>query len=150
MNNLKNNNMKKISIILLSLFIPFGSCSKKPTDNDIIPYNPPGLTNTTWVQIEDPESAGWSTEKLQRAYTFSKKTQAAAVMIIYDGKVLFYWGDITKKFYIHSCRKSLLSALYGIHVANNSGLIYEIGVESAFFTSGPGGGWIVTSWREIE
>lgn len=39
---------------------------------------------------------------------------------------------------------------YGIHVANNSGLVYEIGVESAFFTSGPGGGWLVTSWREIE
>lgn len=39
---------------------------------------------------------------------------------------------------------------YGIHVANNSGLTYEIGVESAFFTSGPGGGWLVTSWREIE
>jgi hypothetical protein len=39
---------------------------------------------------------------------------------------------------------------YGIHVANNSGLVYEIGIESAFFTSGPGGGWLVTSWREIE
>jgi hypothetical protein len=39
---------------------------------------------------------------------------------------------------------------YGINVANNSGLIYEIGIENAFFTSGPGGGWLVTSWREIE
>ena len=39
---------------------------------------------------------------------------------------------------------------YGIHVANNSGLIYEIGVENAFFTSGPGGGWLITGWREIE
>lgn len=39
---------------------------------------------------------------------------------------------------------------YGINVANNSGLIYQFGIESAFFTSGPGGGWTVTSWREIE
>ncbi|KPJ73658.1 hypothetical protein AMJ48_00405 [Parcubacteria bacterium DG_74_1] len=39
---------------------------------------------------------------------------------------------------------------YGINVANNSALIYEIGIESAFFTSGPAGGWMVTSWREIE
>lgn len=39
---------------------------------------------------------------------------------------------------------------YGINVANNSALVYEIGVESAFFTSGPGGGWLVTGWREIE
>jgi len=39
---------------------------------------------------------------------------------------------------------------YGVHVANNTGLIYEIGLANSFFTSGPGAGWTVTSWREIE
>lgn len=39
---------------------------------------------------------------------------------------------------------------HGIHVANTGILKYEIGLENAFFTSGPGAGWTVTSWREIE
>ncbi len=39
---------------------------------------------------------------------------------------------------------------YGINVANNATLEYEIGLADALFTSGPGAGWKVTSWREIE
>jgi hypothetical protein len=39
---------------------------------------------------------------------------------------------------------------HGIHVSNTSILEYEIGLENAFFASGPGAGWTVTSWREIE
>ncbi len=39
---------------------------------------------------------------------------------------------------------------YGIHLKNNAEIIYEIGLEDASFTSGPGGSWEVTSWREIE
>lgn len=38
---------------------------------------------------------------------------------------------------------------YGIHVQNNAELTYEIGLENAFFTSGPSAGWTVTSWKEI-
>ena len=39
---------------------------------------------------------------------------------------------------------------HGIHVANTGILEYEIGLASAFFSSGPGAGWAATSWREIE
>jgi len=37
-------------------------------------------------------------------------------MVAYDGKVFFSWGDTAKDFRIHSIRKPLESALYGIHV----------------------------------
>ena len=37
-------------------------------------------------------------------------------MIVDDGVVVDAWGDITRKFECHSMRKSLLSALIGIHV----------------------------------
>lgn len=39
---------------------------------------------------------------------------------------------------------------YGIHLKNNAEVIYEIGLEDASFSTGPGGSWEVASWREIE
>lgn len=38
----------------------------------------------------------------------------------------------------------------GIHVNENSDIIYESGLESVEFTSGPGGSWEITKWNEIE
>lgn len=74
------------------------------------------LTNTTWEQIENPDSVGWSSEKLREACEYSQTIQTAAVVIIYRGKVLYHWGEIDRKFWVHSIRKPFLSALYGIHV----------------------------------
>lgn len=39
---------------------------------------------------------------------------------------------------------------YGIHLTNNAEIFYEIGLEDASFTSGPGGSWELASWKEIE
>ncbi len=39
---------------------------------------------------------------------------------------------------------------YGVHLKNNAGVIYEVGMEDISFSSGPGGDWQVTSWQEVE
>jgi len=39
---------------------------------------------------------------------------------------------------------------YGIHLKNNAEIIYEVGLKDVSFSTGPGGSWEVTSWREIE
>jgi len=39
---------------------------------------------------------------------------------------------------------------YKIKINNNAEIQYESGLESAIFSSGPGGSWKVTEWREIE
>jgi CubicO group peptidase (beta-lactamase class C family) len=106
-----------LTILMFFTLIIFG-CSDDSSQNIVapVPYTPPELTNTTWEMIDDPESVGWSIEKLQVAYAYSQNIQTAAVMIIYDGKVLYHWGEIGRKFWVHSCRKSFMSALYGIHV----------------------------------
>ena len=39
---------------------------------------------------------------------------------------------------------------YGLRLKNSAELAYELGLQSTAFTSGPGGGWTVTSWKEIE
>lgn len=46
--------------------------------------------------------------------------------------------------------KTRMVSGYGIHLKNSAQIIYEVGLENSSFSSGPGGSWQVTSWREIE
>lgn len=39
---------------------------------------------------------------------------------------------------------------YGIHLKNNAEITYEVGLQDVSFSSGPGGGWEIGSWKEIE
>lgn len=73
----------------------------------------PGLL---WERIPSPEAVGWSSDGLERARQHAKKIGATAVMVVLDGAVLAAWGDTRRRSYVHSVRKSLLSALYGIYV----------------------------------
>jgi CubicO group peptidase (beta-lactamase class C family) len=60
---------------------------------------------------------GWSEEGLRKAREFTATTKTAAVMIVQDGAVVDEWGETTRKFNCHSMRKSMMSALYGVYVA---------------------------------
>jgi CubicO group peptidase (beta-lactamase class C family) len=70
----------------------------------------------SWEKAAFVEQLGWSAEKLTAARRHSEAVGSAAVMIVERGLVVDEWGDTAKKFNIHSIRKSVLSALYGIHV----------------------------------
>lgn len=78
----------------------------------IVAQNP----QESWQQYVTPEEAGFSSEKLAQAKALYDSLDAAAFLIIYDGKVLASWGDVERRYMCHSVRKSLLSALYGIYV----------------------------------
>jgi hypothetical protein len=39
---------------------------------------------------------------------------------------------------------------YGLTMTNNVTVTYEIGLQNLFFTSGPGAGWSIESWKTIE
>ena len=67
-----------------------------------------------------PEDVGYSSEKLEDAARFAQETGCAAAMALYDGKVFFTWGNISMNYRLHSLRKPLLSALYGIHLARGN------------------------------
>ena len=69
----------------------------------------------SWRQYANPEEAGFSSEKLAQAKAYYDSLNAAAYMVVYDGKVLVSWGDVERRYMCHSVRKSLLSALYGIY-----------------------------------
>ena len=68
------------------------------------------------LEYVSPEEVGWSSDDLEEARQFSEDIGAAAVMVLYDGKVFIAWGNIAKKYQVHSIRKPFLNALYGIHV----------------------------------
>jgi len=71
----------------------------------------------TWLKYANPEEAGWSSEGLEKARAYFDEIDSAAVMVVYDGAVLAAWGNVQTRYMCHSVRKSLLSALYGVHVA---------------------------------
>ena len=79
-----------------------------------------GYPGQHWQKAQTPEQLGWSSEKLIEARAYSKKIGSSAVMIVDDGVVVDAWGDLTRKFQCHSMRKSLISALIGVHVDNGS------------------------------
>lgn len=85
-----------------------------------------------WEDV-DPAVAGWSVERLEAARLQSKKLKPTALMIVQDGRVIARWGDTSRKVKMASVRKSLLSALYGIAVADGridlSSTLAELGID---------------------
>jgi CubicO group peptidase (beta-lactamase class C family) len=71
-----------------------------------------------WTQVKKPEDRGWSSDKLAAAKAYADSIDTAAVVIVDDGVIISQWGETATKFNVHSIRKSFLSALYGIAVAN--------------------------------
>src|SRR5947209_7922433 len=70
----------------------------------------------SWEKVVDVERAGWSKAGLAAAEDYSRTIQTSAVVIVSGGRVVAEWGEPSRRFNIHSIRKSFLSALYGIHV----------------------------------
>jgi CubicO group peptidase (beta-lactamase class C family) len=70
-----------------------------------------------WTQAGKAEERGWSSTRLAAAKAYADSIYTAAVVIVDDGIIVSQWGATSTKFNVHSIRKSLLSALYGIAVA---------------------------------
>ena len=75
------------------------------------------LLSSFWCNVPSPEEIGWSSEGLKALVPDMKRLGTDALMIVTDGKIVYKWGNTTNIIRSHSVRKSLLSALYGIYVA---------------------------------
>lgn len=71
----------------------------------------------TWETYRSAQEAGFSQEGLERAIAYYGELDASAFLAIHDGKVLLSLGQVGRRYWIHSIRKSLLSGLYGIYQA---------------------------------
>lgn len=92
-----------------------------------------GFPNETWSKYNDINSEGWSIKKLGKARKYFNKIDSAAALLIHKGAVVFAWGDVKKKYRVHSIRKSFLFSLYGIHeydgAINLNKTIGELGID---------------------
>ncbi len=69
-----------------------------------------------WMQYASPADAGFSKQKLDKAREYWESLDSAAFMVVRDGAVVAAWGDVDRRYLLHSARKSIMSGLYGIHV----------------------------------
>lgn len=60
-----------------------------------------------------PAEAGYSAAGLDSLRAFLASAGSESMLLLYDGKVFFEWGDIRQKRLVHSIRKPLLNALVG-------------------------------------
>ncbi|MEP7371844.1 MAG: serine hydrolase [Chitinophagaceae bacterium] len=106
--------MKKL--IFSALLLPFLALSQKP---GVINSNDQQYPDSSWQEINDLTTAGWSATKLNDLKRFIiDSTHSTGMVVIYHGRIIFQYGDIQEVSYLASCRKSVLSILYGPFIEN--------------------------------
>jgi CubicO group peptidase (beta-lactamase class C family) len=74
----------------------------------------------SWTRLENPESVGWSPAGLDSVRARLATLPTTGMMAVVGGRVLLEHGDVRAVSYLASVRKSVLSMLFGIAVANGS------------------------------
>ena len=73
-----------------------------------------------WGKYKQIEQSGFSKEKLAIAKSYYDSLNSSSFLIIQNGKVVADWGDINRRFIMHSTRKGILNSLYGIYSENGT------------------------------
>ncbi|MEX2151968.1 MAG: serine hydrolase [Gemmatimonadaceae bacterium] len=93
----------------------------------------PAFAQDAWRQYATAEEAGFSSVALDSARRVADSLGVGAVFVVYRGRVLAAWGDVSRKLHLHSVRKSLTSALYGIAVESKrielSATLAQLGID---------------------
>ena len=114
--------MKQLFLISL-IFLIFGCATHKPQFEGILFQKHTTLDET-----------GFRQDELDSLTSYIKNNlTTTGMLVLKDGKILFEYGDIQDISYLASCRKSILSILYGKYVENGTidlnQSIGEIGIE---------------------
>ncbi len=80
----------------------------------------PSFPEKDWERIEKPESAGYSSARLQGLRSWLESIDTTAMMVAVGGRSLFEYGDLSHLSYLASVRKSILAMLYGKYVENGT------------------------------
>ncbi|MDD2595957.1 MAG: serine hydrolase [Bacteroidales bacterium] len=110
-------------IVFLVTIIGMVACSgrentgkEKEEQKDYSNYFP----GKTW-EGATPEEMGYSSEKFAALEEYIKNELTTThIMVVVNGKVIFAMGDLGETARIASCRKSLLSMMYGKYVENGT------------------------------
>lgn len=103
---------KWVLLFLLSPYLSFCQTNNDKGNNYIYP-------DSTWKLTNDTE--GWDMNGINSLKRFIiDSANATGLVVIQSGKILFNYGDTKETSYLATCRKSILSMLYGPFVANNT------------------------------
>ncbi|TJY37077.1 serine hydrolase domain-containing protein [Pontimicrobium aquaticum] len=70
-----------------------------------------------WEYNQQAAAEGWNIEKSMDLHRFlTDSTKITSLLVVHKGKIIFQYGDVEQTNYIASCRKSILSMLYGKYV----------------------------------
>lgn len=98
--------------IIFFLIIPlFISCS---SDAQTFP-------DKNWSINKNPSTLGWEDNEFKAFTKYLKdSTYVTGLVVIHKGQIVHEYGNISENSYIASCRKSILSLLYGKYVENGT------------------------------
>ncbi|XMO85663.1 serine hydrolase [Algibacter sp. AS12] len=118
--------MKKLKYIPIIITV-FSICLSCRTHN-------PRYEGTPFENNNSLVGTGFLQQKLDSLTNFLKNNlETTGMLVLKDGKILFEYGDTKEISYIASCRKSVLSILYGKYVENGvinlNQTIGEIGID---------------------
>lgn len=102
--------MKKTKIIIWTTLVVLGCGTKKAS-----------FEGVNFEKHSTLDGTGFNQTRLDSLANFMKNNlETTGMLVLKNGKVLFEYGDIEEVSYIASCRKSVLSMLYGKHVKNGT------------------------------
>ncbi|MEM9649473.1 MAG: serine hydrolase [Bacteroidota bacterium] len=91
----------RLRLLIFGILVPFTSCIAQ---------------NKNQFSYAQPESKGYSSQKLQVLKEHLALSGSSSMIVMVDGDIIFEWGETNKKHLIHSMRKALLNSLYGIAI----------------------------------
>jgi len=101
--------MRTIVLLILAAGIsPVYGQSVARLSGDVVP-------GVTWQEAQ-PETVGYSREKLEALRGWLKVQDTESMMIVVQGRVIFSYGDVSHASKIASVRKSIVGMLYGKYV----------------------------------
>ena len=81
----------------------------------------PAFKGEAFERYAAARDAGFDEKKLAELNRYIRDSAlTTGLVVLYDGKLLYEYGDVQKVSYIASCRKSVLSMLYGKFVDNGT------------------------------
>jgi len=99
--------------LALCALLTFVAVLRAETAADVFP-------GAAWESIDRPESAGYSGARLEAVRAWTASLDTTALMVVVGGRTLLSYGDPAHVSYLASCRKSVLSLLYGRYVDNGT------------------------------
>lgn len=102
--------MNKSKLLFLILFL-----------NSVLVVAQSTFPNTEWTYNMQAQKEGWNQNDARKLYKYvADSTKVTSMLIVHKGQIVFQYGDVSQQNYIASCRKSVLSMLYGKYVDNNT------------------------------